>query len=504
MEYTDDKRLATHAVVPGLVLEGRWRLVKHIGKGAMGVVFRGVDLHQKRGIAIKFLAARHCDKPNVLARFEREARLMTTLRHPNIIRLYDVGRHGVQPYIVMPFLRGLTLAQVLEFRQGRLSCQEALAVVGQMAAGLSFIHHHGLVHRDIKPQNVFVSTKGRVIILDLGVARDKSDPGLTKPGTLVGTPYYMAPEQISGQTEVDKRTDVYALAAMTFELLVGRPPFIGTNPFDILQAHKSEPPPDASRLSRQITPAVAHEISCGLAKNKNARPQSASEFYANLKVLIDFHEEVDLAQAFPFLNAAPPSRAALADAPPADAALETLARTPAAQAALDTLARTPQAALETLARTPGLQPKYVPSQAALQTLVQTPLSPPKQPCVPPLGMGAAETWVPIPRAPADKADFSFEDEKTRAPAMAFDETTPLPTPLLPQGMGEVNVVSTYRGSTTPAQLWVDAQLQGEAPTSLRLPEGDYVLQLKRPGGEAVEQRVRVLEGQSLLCRVELP
>jgi len=456
MEYAGEKKLSAHTVVPGLVLEGRWRLVKHIGKGAMGVVFRGVDLQKKRGVAVKFLAAKHCDKPNVLARFEREARLMTTLRHPNIIRLYDVGRHGVQPYIVMPFLRGLTLAQVLEYRQGRLSCEEALAVVGQMAAGLSFIHHHGLVHRDIKPQNVFVNQKGRVIILDLGVARDKSDPGLTKPGTLVGTPYYMAPEQISGKTEVDKRTDVYALAAMTFELLVGRPPFIGADPFEILQAHKREPPPDASRLSKQVSWEVAREISCALAKSKTERPQSASEFYANLKVLIDFHEEVDLARAFPFLNENP-ERVLQDDLLDEDSARKTLLKTP----------QTPQPSISPAA------PMKVPSSYADKT------------------------------NPSDEAESTLTGEENPLSSVV-NETTPLPTPKLPKGFGELSVVSTHKGSTTPALMWLNGQAQDNAPTSLLLPRGEYLLRLMRPQGTPVERPVLVLEGQSQLCRVDLP
>jgi serine/threonine-protein kinase len=453
MKNEGGKRLA--AVAPGLLLEGRWRLVKHIGKGGMGVVFRGVDLQKKRGVAVKFLATKHCGKPHVLARFEREARLMTTLRHPNIIRLYGVGRHGVQPYIVMPFLRGLTLAQVLECRQGKLSCEEALAVVGQIASGLSFIHHHGLVHRDIKPQNIFINQKGRVIILDLGVARDKAEPGLTNPGALVGTPYYMAPEQITNHAEVDKRTDVYALAAMTFELLVGRPPFMGVDPFEILQAHQHEAPPDASRLSKHISPSVAREISRALAKNKAERPQSASEFYANLKVLINFHGEVDLAEAFPFLN-------------------ETLSQTNAPQenAAVETLSKTPYAPL----------PKYTPPQRA-----------------------ASETLIRIPRAHADTTGPLHSEETFIGNiSSALDEITPLPASRLPGGFGELHLVSTHQGSTTPARLWVDGKLQDEAPTSLLLPAGEYVLRLMRPRGAPVERRVVVAEGQTQLCRIDLP
>jgi len=476
VEQMDEKMPALCAVVPGLVLEGRWRLVEHIGKGAMGVVFRGVDLQKKRGIAVKFLAAKHCDKPNVLARFEREARLMTTLRHPNIVRLYGVGRHGVQPYIIMPFLRGLTLAQVLECRKGKLSCEEALAVVGQMAAGLSFIHHHGLVHRDIKPQNVFVNRNGRVTILDLGVARDKSEPGLTKPGTLVGTPYYMAPEQISGKTEVDKRSDVYALAAMTFELLVGRPPFIGTDPFEILRAHKHKPPPDASRLSSQVDSAVAREISCGLAKNKAERPQSASEFYANLKVLIDFHAEVDLAQAFPFLNESP-KRIPKTNLSQEHAASETLAQKPAANM---------DKTIDKVAHGNTGEKNF----KALDKNTH--------------GYANEKTFKSLNKVAHGNTDEkTFGGEKIHA-ASFENENTPLPEPMLPQGFGELKVVSTYKGSTIPAQLWLNGKPQDNTPISLTLPPGEYLLRLMRPQGPPVERRMHVSEGQRRLFRIDLP
>ncbi|MBX7116661.1 MAG: protein kinase [Myxococcaceae bacterium] len=275
-----------HTVVllasPGTVLDGRWRIEQRIGQGAMGSVFRGTDLRTQRPVAIKILAPEHCRKPKVLARFEREAKLMTTLRHPNLVRFYGVGRRGALPFIVMQFLEGLSLSEVLVAKGGRLAPAEMLAIVRQVAAGLSFVHHHGLVHRDIKPQNVMVSTDRRVTLLDFGVVRDKSSPGLTNPGALVGTPYYMAPEQISSKGEVDKRADVYALGALAFELLVGKPPFSASSSHEVLRAHRHTPAPDAAALVPGLGHALGTALQRAMAKKPADRPQGALELYADL------------------------------------------------------------------------------------------------------------------------------------------------------------------------------------------------------------------------------
>ena len=197
---------AEHTVVvhvtPGEILDDRWRIETRIGQGAMGSVFRGRDLEADEVVAIKILAPEHAKKPKVVARFEREAELMTTIRHPNIVHLFGHGRRGALPYIVMEYLEGMTLSEVLEHERGKLPLAETIAVVKQIASGLAFLHHYGLVHRDVKPQNIFLAARGRVCILDLGVVRDQANPGLTRPGAMVGTPYYMSPEQIQGLEDV--------------------------------------------------------------------------------------------------------------------------------------------------------------------------------------------------------------------------------------------------------------------------------------------------------------
>jgi serine/threonine-protein kinase len=289
-------------IIPGETLDERWHIESRLGQGAMGSVFRGRDLRANRSVAVKILSPEHCRKPKVVARFEREAELMTTLRHPNLVQLYGHGRRGALPYIVMELLEGLTLAEVLQHEAGKLALPETIAVLKQLASGLSFLHHHGLVHRDVKPQNVIINAKGRVTILDLGVVRDRHNPGLTRPGAMVGTPYYMSPEQIAGLDDVDRRTDVYALAAMTFELLTGRPPFLGKTNFDVLHGHKHSPPPDASALVKTVSKPVARVLRGGLAKRRDERPATVSELIADLEAAAGTRK-VDLAKAFAFIGA---------------------------------------------------------------------------------------------------------------------------------------------------------------------------------------------------------
>jgi eukaryotic-like serine/threonine-protein kinase len=197
------------------VLDGHWRLERKLGKGGMGTVYLAHDLELERQVAIKMLAPQYCDDPGLVQRFEREARMMAKLDHPNLVPVYSVGRTPKGPYIVMKLLDGVTLAEALKSR-GRMSVHEVLLVTRQVAAGLQFIHDRQVVHRDVKPANIFVGPDGHVTLLDLGVARD-STSDLTRTGVLLGTPRYMSPEQIHGQP-ADHRSDLYALATVVYEM----------------------------------------------------------------------------------------------------------------------------------------------------------------------------------------------------------------------------------------------------------------------------------------------
>lgn len=495
---SQDHTVVVH-VTPGELLDERWRIESRIGQGAMGSVFRGRDLKVNRVIAVKLLAPEHCRKPKVLARFEREAETMTTLRHPNIVQLYGHGRRGALPFIVMEFLEGLTLSDVLQRRDGKLSLAETLAVVKQVAAGLSFLHHHGLVHRDVKPQNIVIGAEGRVTILDLGVVRDQANPGLTRPGAMVGTPYYMSPEQIYGVDDIDRRTDVYALAAMTFELLTGRPPFLGNNNFEVLYGHKNVAPPDASALVKSVTKPVSQVLIRGMAKQRNERPDTVSEFVADLEAATAGIKKIDLSKAFAFVKSK-------ASAKPSAVVSEATRMVPRHQPRIE--------ASEAAASGPedsGSDPELLPD-SELE------------------GLGSAE----IPMADPDDIDSVSEERlpsgadssegKTvvlkvdetfigRSPKRDQDKThyitmpdlKPVPADDLDDesDAGELQVVVSFKGRAVRASVSVDGAIRASSPCTIPLAPGDHAVRVELVGYQVVNRTADVAPAQKTTLRVAL-
>ncbi len=489
-------------IAPGDMLEDRWLIETRIGQGAMGSVFKGRDIKQNKTVAIKILAPEHCRKPKVLARFEREATLMTTLRHPNIIQISGVGRRGALPYIVMQYLEGMTLYDVLKHKGGKLTAGETMAVVKQISAGLSFIHHHGLVHRDVKPQNVFVGPGGHVTILDLGVVRDKSNPGLTKPGAMVGTPYYMSPEQITGTEEIDKRTDVYALAAMTFELLVGKPPFQGTSNFEVLYAHRTQPAPDASLVAKNVSKDAAKALMRGMGKTREERPQSATEFYADLEAFFGQSEKIDPKVAFAFLEVEA-EKARHKDK-------EKAARKERERvASRGGTASVPIAVKSTRATTQSMKATGTSDTRELQR----PKGGPASSEIPMANSndvemleGSNATHAVLPGAAHDTGqdrdanrETSDEDEPEdgSGPPTSDSESTMMES-------GELRVVTTLKGLTISCSLFIDDKPAGNTPCSLQMTEGPHQVRIERPKFKGVEKPVMVKANEVTLVRLELP
>jgi len=247
----------------------------------MGVVYRGERVSLKRPVAIKFLHEGYAATDDGRRRFEVEARAMSRLDHPNCVPVTDFGVDEGSPYLVMDFVNGVTLRQLLS-TEWRLAPDRAVAIVRQVLSGLSHAHAQGIIHRDIKPENILVTPiEGHgehVRIVDFGLAKLRDEGSITT-GVAVGTPGYMSPEQTVGQ-KADERADVYACGIILYELLAGAKPFQGESPFDVMRMHRETPPPplEATASGVQISQRLQGVVMKALAKSREDRFQSASEF----------------------------------------------------------------------------------------------------------------------------------------------------------------------------------------------------------------------------------
>ena len=262
---------------------GQYELIRKLGEGGMGAVFLAQDCKTGEKVALKILSAACLKHPSAFQRFEKEARLLEKARNPFIANMLDVGLEGDTRFLVMEYVEGTDLRKWLANR-GPLDESTALDIVSDLCRALVSVHSQGMVHRDIKPENVLLSESsgtGRPVIklTDFGLARhiDQSDSlKLTQTGALLGTPYYMAPEQFKGTGEVSAATDVYALGVTLFELLAGRRPFIAGDPIKLATAHCFNAPPDLRKIVEGVGDALADLVFRMLAKNSTERPLDAS------------------------------------------------------------------------------------------------------------------------------------------------------------------------------------------------------------------------------------
>jgi serine/threonine-protein kinase len=242
----------------------------------MAHVYRGTDRVLDRPVAIKVLAGRYAEDDRFVARFRREAQAAAGLSHPNIVGVYDTGGQNGMHYIVMEYVEGETLADVLR-REGRLDPGRAGSIAAEVATALHAAHERGLVHRDVKPGNVMLDREGRVKVVDFGIARAAADDTLTQTGLVLGTAAYLSPEQAQG-LRVDARSDVYSLGCVLFQVLTGRPPFEGDTPVSIAYKHVNEPPPRPSELDPSIPAHLDEAVMRALEKDPDARFPTAEAF----------------------------------------------------------------------------------------------------------------------------------------------------------------------------------------------------------------------------------
>ncbi|MFI5120411.1 MAG: serine/threonine-protein kinase [Thermoanaerobaculia bacterium] len=249
---------------------GRYRLEELLGQGGMAEVLRATDTKLGRTVAVKVILATHAVKGDFLERFLREARMVASLEHPNILPVYDFGEDNGVPFLVMPYLSGGTLRERL--KAGAAPLALASAWIGQLADALDAAHAAGVLHRDVKPANVLVGKHDRLFLADFGIAKMlESESGLTATGVVVGTPIYMAPEQAQGRPATPA-TDRYALAVVAYEILCGRPPFAGDNVLSLMHQHVSSPPPPLSERIGGLPAGLDAVLAQALAKDPAERP----------------------------------------------------------------------------------------------------------------------------------------------------------------------------------------------------------------------------------------
>jgi len=263
---------------------GKYQLGELLGQGGMGAVYRSFHPVLNRPIAIKVMLANVAGDPQAHQRFLREAQVVAVLSHPNIVNIFDVDVQNGQPYIVMDFAEGGSLAARL--RAGPIALDETLRLAIPLADALAYAHGQGLIHRDLKPANVLLRPDGSPVLADFGLARPAvadSAAQITATGAVLGTLAYMAPEQFSGRP-ADTRADIYAFGVMLYEMLTGRVPFDGDSA-QIMYGHLQQPPPPPRRLNPAVPDAVEQLILRMLEKNPDLRPQSAAEVAAALRAL---------------------------------------------------------------------------------------------------------------------------------------------------------------------------------------------------------------------------
>ncbi|MCB9602107.1 MAG: protein kinase, partial [Sandaracinus sp.] len=307
----------------GQVLSGLYKVHSRIGRGGMGTVYMAVHIHLDKPFAVKVLSDQIAANKSAVQRLLQEARTASSIDHDNIVDVFsfDAMEDG-RVFLVMELLEGVSLAELVE--RGPMRLERALPIARQVCQALEAAHARGVVHRDLKPENVFICRKREadfVKVLDFGISKvraaDAEAVRVTKTGQLVGTPLYMSPEQARGELDVDHRADVYALGVMLFEMVTGRPPFEGTNYFQLLWKHGNEPAPSARTKMPELPEALDAVLLRSLEKKPEARFQSMREMEEALIAVAPELGDPDRLVSLPPRQASttPPSAAVVPSAP---------------------------------------------------------------------------------------------------------------------------------------------------------------------------------------------
>ncbi len=265
----------------GTTFATRYEVVEELGKGGMGKVYKAVDKEINEEVAIKLLKPEIASDESTVERFRNELKFARKIAHKNVCKMYHIAKDEETPYITMEYVKGEDLKSFVR-RKGKLSDEEALSIASQVSEGLAEAHRLGVVHRDLKPQNIMIDEEGDAKIMDFGIARWVEAPGVTQTGVMIGTPDYLSPEQAEGE-EADHRADIYSLGVILYEMVTGSVPFKGDTALSVALKHKSKLPPEPKQLNPQISDKLNKLILICMEKDRELRYQSTAELLADIQ-----------------------------------------------------------------------------------------------------------------------------------------------------------------------------------------------------------------------------
>ena len=269
----------------GQLINDRYEIIKSIGEGGMANVYLATDKFLDRKVAVKVLRGDLSNDEKFIRRFQREAYAASTLSHPNIVEMYDVGEDNGTYYIVMEYIEGRTLKQLLK-KRGSLTAPEVVDIMLQLTSGMMHAHDMYIIHRDLKPQNIMISDDGKIKITDFGIAMALNSTQLTQTNSVMGSVHYLPPEQASGKGSTTK-SDIYSMGIMLFELLTGKLPFKGDNAVEIALKHMKDDIPSVRKINSNIPQSLENIVMKATAKNPKNRYDDVKEMYNDLKVCLN-------------------------------------------------------------------------------------------------------------------------------------------------------------------------------------------------------------------------
>jgi len=278
---TKTLEIPAKGLTTGTTFASRYEVIEELGKGGMGRVYKALDKEINEEVAIKLLKPEIASDESTVERFRNELKFARKIAHKNVCKMYHLAKEEETPYITMEYVPGEDLKSLVK-RKGKLTEGEAISIAKHVCEGLVEAHRLGVVHRDLKPQNIMIDKEGDAKIMDFGIARSVEAPGVTQTGVMIGTPDYISPEQAEGE-EADQRSDIYALGVILYEMVTGRVPFKGDTALSVALKHKSEIPPDPKKLNPEVSEDLSRLILICMEKDRERRYQTAEELLADLR-----------------------------------------------------------------------------------------------------------------------------------------------------------------------------------------------------------------------------